>query len=167
MVCPWFYTRFTPKQDPSLDLSLVRSFTSAGLSRVSSNLQRAAAMGEDRSALLLEALLLFHSDLFWQVSKIGELTSVIPSMLTTACWILRPTNAGRSLLRTPSGTTGKTSTAFTTGLWPNSYQLPVETSKLICFACHHTHRDEAEILKYPPDPIATTRKRLDHLRILP
>lgn len=64
VICPWFYIRFTPKQDPSLDLSLVHSFISVGLSRVSSNLQRAAAMGEDRSALLLEVLLLFHSDLF-------------------------------------------------------------------------------------------------------
>lgn len=104
------------------------------------------------------------SSLFPQVSRIEELTSVTPSMPTTACWILRPTNAGRSLLLTHSGTIGTTSTAFTTKLLSNSCQLPMETRKLICLACHHIHLDEAEILKYPPEAADTTRKRLDHLR---
>lgn len=72
--------------------------------------------------------------LFWQVNRIEEMTSVIPSMLTTACWIQRPMNAGRSLLLTHSGTIGTTSPCFKIKLLPNSYQNSMEIRKLICFA---------------------------------
>lgn len=44
---------------------------------------------------------------FWQGSRIEEMTSVTPFMRTTACWIQKPTNAGRSLLLTPFGTIGR------------------------------------------------------------
>lgn len=44
---------------------------------------------------------------FWQGSRIEETTSVIPFMQTTACWIPKLMNAGRSLLLTLSGTIGR------------------------------------------------------------
>lgn len=100
--------------------------------------------------------LMLPCSLFWQVNRIEEMTSVIPSMLTTACWIQRPMNAGRSLLLTHSGTIGTASIWFRTKLVPNSYQNPMETRKLICFACHHIHLNEAEML--------SLLKRLPQLR---
>lgn len=72
--------------------------------------------------------------LFWQVNRIEEMTSVIPSMLTTACWIQRPMNAGRSLLLTHSEIIGTTSLCFKIKLLPNSYQNSTGIRKLICFA---------------------------------
>lgn len=84
---------------------------------------------------------------FWQVNKIEEMISVIPSMRTIACWTRRPMNAGSSHLLTHLGTTGTASTCFETKLLPNGYQNPMETRKLICCTCHHIHPHEAEVLK--------------------
>ena len=94
--------------------------------------------------------------LFWQVNRIEEMTSVIPSMLTTACWIRRPMNAGRSLLLTHSGTIGTTSTCFKIKLLPNSYQNPMEIRKLVCFAVipliSMKQRRSDNFLKQRPQP---------------
>lgn len=90
-------------------------------------------------------LVLVYS-LFWQVSRIEEMTSVIPSMLTTVCWIQRPTNAGRSLLLTHFETIGIARTCFKTKLLPNSFQT-VKTGKVLCFAWRRVHISKAEILK--------------------
>lgn len=129
------------------------SFICSALISVCSDLQEAPAMREESQIVSFAVgghcapAFIYPSSLFWQVNRIEETTSVIPSMLTTVYWIQRPTSAGRSLLLTHSGTIGTASTYFKTKLLPNSYQKPMEIGKLICFACHRIHLYKADILK--------------------
>lgn len=69
-----------------------------------------------------------HSCLFFrQGSRIEGTTSVTLFMRTTACWIRKLTNAGRSLLLTLSGIIGRA--AAPSGAF-------VESRKLLCWACY-------------------------------
>lgn len=120
-----FYIKLIAKQDRVPRLLAQCSFIcSAGLS-VSSNLQ-----GHKGCCWRSEPSSHSPPSLSWQVNRIEEMTSVIPSMLTIACWIQRPMNAGRSLQLTRSGTIGTASTCFSAKPLPNSFQKPLEYRKL-------------------------------------
>lgn len=104
-------------------------------------------------------------DVSWQVNRTEGMTSAIPSMLTTACWILRPTNAGKSLLLIHSETTGTTSTSVGTKLlpqWSIMWELEIHSILPVIMFISLKLR----FLKQSPDAIPMSEKWSHHCIIL-
>lgn len=150
--CLWFYIKFISQQGQSLKGSssvlppILLWFLSAHICKGCQQREKTASVrlavgGHCTSAFMLPCFL------FRQVNRIEEMTSVTPFMLTTACWIRRPMNAGRSPLLIHSGTIGTASTCFKNKLLPNSYPKHMEIRKLTCFVCHHIRVYKAGRLK--------------------